>query len=89
MFDRLYDYRELIGYLAGTLATMAFLPQVLKTLRLRRTGDISLVMYALLCAGVGLWLLYGVLIYSWPVILSNIVTLALAGAVLALKIRHG
>lgn len=89
MFDGLYQYREFVGYLAGAVATMAFLPQVLRTLRLRRTQDISLVMYALLCTGVCLWLLYGVLIYSWPVIVSNTVTLVLAGAVLVLKLRHG
>jgi MtN3 and saliva related transmembrane protein len=89
MLDPLYSYREYIGYLAGAIATLAFLPQVLKTLRVRRTQDISLAMYALLCLGVILWLLYGVLIHAWPVILSNLVTLILIGAVLAMKIRHG
>jgi len=46
-------------------------------------------MYVLFCTGVGLWLLYGLLITSWPVVISNFVTLVLSGAVLVLKLRHG
>jgi len=80
---------EVIGYLAGLLATVAFLPQVAKTVRDRSAKDISLGMYVLFCAGVGLWLLYGFLISSWPIIISNFVTLLLSGTVLALKIKHG
>ena len=81
--------RELIGYAAGLLATLAFLPQVAKTVRDGSVKDISLGMYVLFCAGVTLWLLYGFLISSWPVIISNFVTLILSGTVLVLKIRHG
>ena len=80
---------EIIGYLAGFLATVAFLPQVTKTVRDRSVKDISLGMYVLFCAGVSLWLLYGFLISSWPVIISNFVTLILSGTVLVLKIKHG
>ena len=80
---------EVIGYLAGFLATVAFLPQVAKTVRDRSVKDISLGMYVLFCAGVGLWLLYGLMISSWPIIISNLVTLVLSGTVLVLKIKHG
>jgi MtN3 and saliva related transmembrane protein len=80
---------DVVGYSAGFLATAAFVPQVAKTFRERSTHDISLGMYVLFCAGVGLWLIYGLLIASWPVVVSNFVTLALAGAVLVLKLRHG
>jgi len=83
------QFHDLVGYAAGLLATAAFVPQVAKTFRERNTRDISLAMYVLFCAGVGLWLVYGLLIASWPVIISNLVTLALAGVVLILKIRHG
>ena len=83
------NLRDLIGYTAGLLATLAFLPQVAKTMRDRSVKDISLGMYVLFCAGVSLWLLYGFLISSWPVIISNFVTLILSGTVLILKIRHG
>jgi MtN3 and saliva related transmembrane protein len=80
---------DLVGYSAGFLATAAFVPQVAKTFKARSARDISLGMYVLFCAGVGLWLLYGLLIRSWPVVLSNFVTLVLSGAVLVLKVRHG
>jgi len=80
---------DVVGYAAGLLATAAFVPQVAKTFKERRARDISLGMYVLFCAGVGLWLVYGLLIGSWPVIISNSVTLLLSGAVLVLKLRHG
>ena len=81
--------QDVVGYTAGFLATAAFVPQVAKTFRERSARDISLGMYILFCAGVGLWLVYGLLIASWPVIISNLVTLLLSGAVLVLKLRHG
>jgi len=83
------QFHDVVGYAAGVLATAAFVPQVVKTFKERSTRDISLGMYVLFCAGVCLWLLYGLLIDSWPVIVSNAVTLVLAGAVLILKLRHG
>jgi MtN3 and saliva related transmembrane protein len=64
-------------------------PQVVKTFKARSTRDIRLGMYLLFCAGVGLWLVYGLLIASWPIVLSNFVTLVLSGAVMVLKLRHG
>ena len=81
--------QEAIGYLAGLLATVAFLPQVAKTVKDKSAKDISLGMYVLFCAGVGLWLVYGVLISSWPIVISNLITLILSGTVLVLKIKHG
>jgi MtN3 and saliva related transmembrane protein len=82
-------FHDLVGYAAGFLATAAFVPQVAKTFKARSARDISLGMYVLFCAGVALWLAYGLLIASWPVIVSNTVTLVLSGAVLVLKLRHG
>ena len=83
------QFTDVVGYAAGLLATAAFVPQVAKTFKARSARDISLGMYLLFCAGVGLWLVYGFLIASWPVVVSNFVTLVLAGAVLALKLRYG
>ena len=80
---------NLVGYVAGLLTTMAFVPQALKTFRDRKTQDISLGMYIMFCAGVVLWLVYGVMIEAPPVIMSNIITIVLSGAILVLKIRHG
>ncbi|WP_448509168.1 SemiSWEET transporter [Immundisolibacter sp.] len=78
-----------IGLLAALLTTTAFLPQVLHTLATRDTRGISLRMYTIFVAGVLLWLIYGLLMHDWPLILANAVTLLLAGAILILKLRHG
>jgi MtN3 and saliva related transmembrane protein len=46
-------------------------------------------MYLMLCTGIGMWLVYGIFIHSWPVIIANAVTLALSGTVLVMKIKFG
>jgi MtN3 and saliva related transmembrane protein len=74
-----------LGYLAGILTTLAFVPQVLRVWRTRSAHDISGAMYALFIAGLALWIAYGVLLRAWPVVIANVVTILLAGAVLALK----
>ena len=76
-----------VGFLAGLLTTLAFLPQAFRAWSTRSTKDISLPMFVILCAGVALWLLYGLLLGDWPLTLANGVTLVLAGAVLLAKIR--
>lgn len=78
-----------IGLLAACCTTFAYAPQAIKTWRTRSTRDISLGMFSLMVAGIVLWLVYGVLIADLPLILANLVTLALAGTILALKLRHG
>ncbi len=80
---------EWMGYVAATLTTAAFVPQALKTLRSRDTGAISLGMYVVFTVGLCFWLAYGIVLHSWPMILSNIITLALALLILVLKLRHG
>jgi MtN3 and saliva related transmembrane protein len=82
-------YHELLGYLAAALTTASFVPQALHTWRTRATAGISLGMYAIFTSGVALWLVYGVLISSWPLIVANTITLSLALFILALKLRHG
>lgn len=78
-----------IGSAAATLTTASFIPQAWQVWRTRHTADISLGMYALFTLGVALWLAYGILLWSWPIILANCVMLLLAGAVLAMKIKFG
>lgn len=80
---------ELIGFAAATLTTVAFVPQVLLTWKQRRAEGVSLGMYLVFVLGLCFWLAYGIAIGSWPMIVSNIVTLLLAGFVLAMKLRHG
>lgn len=76
-----------IGFIAAILTTVSFVPQVLKVWRTRSAKDISLGMYSLFTLGIAAWLVYGVLIDSWPVILANLVTLILAGSVLVMKLK--
>jgi MtN3 and saliva related transmembrane protein len=79
----------IIGLVAAALTTVAFLPQVIHTLRTRSTHDISLRMYSLYTAGIFLWLVYGLFLGDVPLIASNAVTLLLSATILTLKIRHG
>lgn len=79
---------DLIGYVAATLTTLAFIPQVLHTWRTRSTQGISLGMYAIFTSGLVLWLAYGILLGAWPIIIANTITLALAISILAMKIFY-
>ena len=79
----------LIGLLAATLTTAAFVPQVVRSLRTRDTRGISLVMYSVFTTGIALWLAYGIAIGDLPIIVSNTITIFLCAAVLVLKLRHG
>jgi MtN3 and saliva related transmembrane protein len=78
---------DIIGALAGTLTTISFVPQVLKIWSSRSASDISMGMFSLFALGVSLWLIYGVLIHSAPIIASNSVTLILSLAIIMMKIR--
>jgi MtN3 and saliva related transmembrane protein len=78
-----------IGYLAAVLTTCSFVPQVWHTLRTRDVTGISLGMYSALAIGVGLWLAYGALVGSWPIVLANGITLSLALGILAMKLCFG
>lgn len=77
-----------LGFVAGLLTTIAFVPQAAKTWRTRSTRDISLTMFVLFCCGIVLWLGYGVMIGSWPVILANAFTLCLASVILCIKVLN-
>ena len=78
---------EIIGYCAAFLTTIAFLPQAIQSWRTRDLSGISVVMYSLFTTGVGLWLVYGIMIETWPLILANALTFALALSILVLKLR--
>jgi MtN3 and saliva related transmembrane protein len=78
---------EIIGCCAAFLTTIAFLPQAIQSWRTRDLSGISLGMYSLFTVGVGLWLIYGLIIEKWPLILANALTFALALSILLLKLR--
>lgn len=73
--------QELIGYAAAILTTVSFVPQAILTLRTRNVSGISLGMYSCFTAGVALWLVYGISLGQWPLILANAITLALASVI--------
>ena len=71
------DSITLLGLVAATCTTVAFLPQVLKNWRTKSAGDLSFGTFGLFTTGVVLWLVYGALIHNLPIIVSNVVTLVL------------
>ena len=79
---------DLIGYSSAFLTTLAFVPQAHHSWKTRDLSGVSLPMYSLFSFGVLGWLVYGVLITSWPIIVANSITLVLACAVLCLKLKH-
>lgn len=78
-----------LGTVAGTLCTVSFVPQVLKIAKSRDTHDISLITFVMFSSGVFIWLLYGISIMEWPVIVANGITLLLALVILGMKIKYG
>lgn len=79
---------DCIGYLAALLTTAAFVPQAWLTWKTKRADGISVGMYSVFIAGVILWLIYGVITGSWPVIAANSVTLLLALFILSMKLLY-
>jgi MtN3 and saliva related transmembrane protein len=78
--------QDLLGYTAAALTTGSFLPQAVLTLRTRDVSGISLTMYSFFTVGVALWLVYGLHLGEWPIVVANFVTLALAITILTTKI---
>ena len=80
---------ELLGFVAAALTTLCWLPQTIRAVRARDTASLSLSTFAVFAAGIFLWLVYGVMIGSWPVIVANVFTLALNLVIVFQKLRHG
>lgn len=80
---------ELIGFIAAFCTTAAFVPQAWLTWKTRSAHGVSLGMYSVFVLGVLLWLIYGLLLGAWPIIIANLVTLALAAFILVMKLRFG
>lgn len=78
----------MLGLFAGFCTTIAFLPQVVRIYRTRHTRDLSLPMYTILTFGVILWVFYGLLLHSLPVILANGIVFFLSAYILVMKIRY-
>ena len=77
-----------LGLVAGTLTSIAAIPQLVKTLRTRHARDISIWQPLLLAIGIALWLMYGMLIHDLPLVLANIVPLICNITLTILKVRY-
>ncbi len=79
---------DLTGTLAAMLTTASFVPQVWHTYQSKDASGISLGMYSAFTAGVVLWLIYGLMLSAWPIVVANAVTLALTATILVMKLRY-
>lgn len=77
-----------IGFLAATLTTIAYVPQAVKSIRTKQTEGISLWMYVIMALGIMFWLVYGIFNRDWPIIWANAVTILLVIPILIIKIMH-
>jgi len=81
------QFAPYIGYVAGALTVISFLPQVVRVWKTKRTTDLSLGMFVILITAGGLWITYGALTSDWPVIATNGGMVALNIAILVAKLR--
>lgn len=77
----------IFGYIAAACTTISFVPQAIKVYKTKSTKDISLGMFLLMSTGVAFWLIYGLMINSYPIVLANAVTLFLSFYILIMKIK--
>jgi MtN3 and saliva related transmembrane protein len=82
------DTIVIVGYIAGALTTLSFVPQVIKAWRMRETRDLSLAMLVLFAVGVFLWSLYGLWVNSLPIVAANVITFVFILVLLFLKFRY-
>ena len=83
-----FDWITTIGIVAAILTTSSFLPQTIRIIRTKDTHGISMSMYLVFNMGVCLWLAYGILMGSLPIILANAVTLVFTLSILIMKLRY-
>jgi MtN3 and saliva related transmembrane protein len=79
---------EQVGFVAAFCTTVAFVPQLVRVMKLRSAHDVSLGTFLLYALGVTLWLVYGIYIGSKPMIASNSVALVLSMGILWAKVRY-
>lgn len=78
----------LIGSTAAVLTTFAFVPQLIKAAKSKKTGDLSLLMYVLFSLGVSLWMVYGILLGEAPIIIANALSLIMGLYLVCLKVKY-
>jgi MtN3 and saliva related transmembrane protein len=81
------DIVGIMGFIAGLLTTVAFLPQVIKVYKTKSAKDISLPMYVIFTIGIAMWIIYGFMLDSMDILIFNVITFILAITILVYKIR--
>jgi len=79
---------DILGYSAGAITSLTFLPQVIKTWKDKSARDISLLMFVIAAVNEVMWIIYGVLIDNWVIILTNIIVLSMALTMIYFKLRY-
>lgn len=79
---------EIIGSIAGILTTVCYMPQVWHCYKSKQVAGISLGMYVVLTVGIGLWLVYGAMIGSWPMVVANSITLTMILMIMMMRVRY-
>lgn len=82
-------WADIVGSLAAILTTVSFFPQAWHSFRTKDVSGVSLGMYSVFTVGVALWLVYGLLLRAWPIVVANVITLGLALAILGMKVVFG
>ena len=77
---------EFFGYFAAILTTLAFLPQLIKTIKTRKAEDVSLITLIMFLTGVFSWIIYGYRISSTPILIANVITFILNLLILFFKV---
>ena len=83
------SWADIVGSLAAVLTTVSFLPQAWHSFKTKDVSGVSLGMYSVFTVGVALWLVYGLLLRAWPIVVANVITLGLAMAILGMKVVFG
>ncbi len=83
------DEVSIYGYMGAACTTISFIPQIIKIIKEKEARDISLGMYLIFTFGIMMWLIYGILLNQYPIIIANSLTLLFSVTVLALKYKYG
>ena len=83
------SFTQILGYTAGAITSLTFLPQVIKTWKEKSAKDVSLLMFIVAASNEVLWIIYGILQNDWVIILTNVCVLAMSLVMIFLKLRYG
>lgn len=80
---------DILGYTAGAITSLTFLPQVLKTWKAKSAKDVSLLMFVIAAINEAMWIVYGAMLNNWVIILTNAIVLVMSLIMIVLKLKYG